>query len=327
MSEREQPDEGQAPDSPPAPDSVPVETGDIEKVKEGGLPTPTADQSQDDKPAAEVEPADKAATTAAEASTPAGANVAASAKAAVTSAAPDVPVDKPPPVPPPSPVSQVAGWQLAGGAARQTVAEQRRAEQIALAPIREEQERRAALSRRTFMRAGFWTAMGMSIAGVGYCTKETIWAQNVQGFGGPLAVPAELVPAPGDPPLYFIKGKFWLSNIEPGYGESLGFGEASETGGLLALYQKCPHLGCRVPYNEAFSFGDTIGWFRCPCHGSTYNRAGIRVFGPAPRPMDTMAIEVVEAGGLIVDSGNITRGSNASGDLLSNPNRAVPYNV
>jgi cytochrome b6-f complex iron-sulfur subunit len=312
VSDQEPRPEGTEP--PPAADEVPVETGDIEKAKEGGVPTPTADQFQEDKPAAEVEPSDKAATTAADSS-------AGSTDGDNQNAVPDVPTERPAPTPSVPPASQVAGWQLAGGAARQTVADRRRAERIALAPIHEEEARRATLSRRALVRAGFWTGMGMTIAGVGYCTKDLLWPQNVEGFGGIIAVPAGLVPEQGSPPQYFIKGKFWLSNIEPGYGESEGFGEASENGGLIALYQKCPHLGCRVPYNDSFTFGDTTGWFRCPCHGSTYNRAGIRVFGPAPRPMDTMAVQVLDDGSLEVDSGTITRGAD------DNPNRAVPYSA
>ena len=315
MSDQQRNNDAEANQPPPAPDEVPVETGDIEKVKEGGLPTPTADQFQEGKPAEAVEPSDKAATTAADSA------AGKSAESAQLNAAPDVPTDAPAPAPSLPPTSQVAGWQLAGGAARQTVADRRRAERVALAPIREEEARRATLSRRALVRAGFWTAMGMSIAGVGYCTKENLWPQNVEGFGGLIAVPAALVPAPGDSPQYFILGKFWLSNIEPGYGASEGFGEPSDAGGLIALYQKCPHLGCRVPYNPTFPFGDETGWFRCPCHGSTYNRAGIRVFGPAPRPMDTMAVEVLEDGSIQVDSGTITRGSD------DNPNRAVPYSA
>ena len=47
--------------------------------------------------------------------------------------------------------------------------------------------------------------------------------------------------------------------------------------GIVALYQKCPHLGCRVPDCP------TSQWFECPCHGSQYNQAGEKKAGPAPR--------------------------------------------
>ena len=45
----------------------------------------------------------------------------------------------------------------------------------------------------------------------------------------------------------------------------------------VALYQKCPHLGCRVPWCQ------TSQWFECPCHGSKYNRVGEKRGGPHPR--------------------------------------------
>ena len=53
--------------------------------------------------------------------------------------------------------------------------------------------------------------------------------------------------------------------------------------GVVALYQKCPHLGCRVPWCK------TSQWFECPCHGSQYNRVGEKKGGPAPRGMDRFA--------------------------------------
>ena len=46
--------------------------------------------------------------------------------------------------------------------------------------------------------------------------------------------------------------------------------------GIVALYQRCVHLGCRVPWCQ------TSQWFECPCHGSKYNRVGEKKAGPAP---------------------------------------------
>ena len=66
---------------------------------------------------------------------------------------------------------------------------------------------------------------------------------------------------------------------------------ADPNGGLLALYQKCVHLGCTVQWLATFDFQNQTGWFRCPCHQSTYTKAGVRVFGPAPRSLDTFEIQ------------------------------------
>ena len=72
--------------------------------------------------------------------------------------------------------------------------------------------------------------------------------------------------------------------------------------GVIALYQKCPHLGCRVPSCA------TSQWFECPCHGSQYNQVGEKRGGPAPRGMDRFAMEVTPDGFLLVDTGSVIPG-------------------
>ena len=71
-------------------------------------------------------------------------------------------------------------------------------------------------------------------------------------------------------------------------------GRATPTGdgtsvNVRALYQRCPHLGCKPnPCLKNF-------WFECPCHGSRYDRLGIKAlgpqYGPAPRSMDRFGDE------------------------------------
>lgn len=71
--------------------------------------------------------------------------------------------------------------------------------------------------------------------------------------------------------------------------------------GLVALYQKCPHLGCRVPSCL------TSQWFECPCHGSQYNQVGEKKGGPAPRGMDRFGVEI-SGEDFIVNTGMIIQG-------------------
>ena len=71
--------------------------------------------------------------------------------------------------------------------------------------------------------------------------------------------------------------------------------------GINALYQKCPHLGCRVPNC------DSSQWFECPCHGSQYNRVGEKRGGPAPRGMDRFPV-TISGGEVTVDTGQIFLG-------------------
>ena len=56
--------------------------------------------------------------------------------------------------------------------------------------------------------------------------------------------------------------------------------------GIVALYQKCVHLGCRVPWCQ------TSQWFECPCHGSKYSRVGEKKGGPAPRGLDHFVVTI-----------------------------------
>ena len=70
---------------------------------------------------------------------------------------------------------------------------------------------------------------------------------------------------------------------------------------FIALSWIDPHLGCTVPWRPDFSWEGTLGWFRNPCHGETYNRAGLRVFGPSPRDLDRFVISI-EDGRIIVDT-------------------------
>ena len=87
--------------------------------------------------------------------------------------------------------------------------------------------------------------------------------------------------------------------------------------GLVALYQKCPHLGCRVPSCASSR------WFECPCHGSQYNQVGEKKGGPAPRGMDRFAFSVDGAGNVAVDTGTVITGpaigTNTTGQEAEGP--------
>ncbi|MGH3523039.1 MAG: ubiquinol-cytochrome c reductase iron-sulfur subunit, partial [Mycobacterium sp.] len=168
------------------------------------------------------------------------------------------------------------------------------------------------VSRRRVLQTSFWTGIGAVLAGMGACGLDIIYPSTVTGFGGTVAVPKSAIPPPGQK-AQIPAGRFWLVNLTAEQGGP----------GLLALWWRCPHLGCTVPWRPSFAWPDPssgqikLGWFRCPCHGSTYSDAGVRVFGPAPRSMDTMAISVTGTGDLSVNTGSRTNGG------PDNPDRAV----
>lgn len=177
------------------------------------------------------------------------------------------------------------------------------------------------LARRSFLRVTTFAGLTLFTGGLIASFLGFFNLRKPSGFGGSVTVTRDRIPRPGTDPVRIPEGKFWLVNLNGPEGDVL---QAGGTGGLLALYWKCPHLGCTVPWNPAFNgatvnFPGIIGWFRCPCHGSTYSKAGVRVFGPAPRPMDTMRLTVNGDGSVSVNTGQITSGG------ADNPLRAVPY--
>jgi len=175
------------------------------------------------------------------------------------------------------------------------------------------------VSRRNVVIIGFWTGMGAMLAAIAVTIVNTLWPRNVTGFGGSVFVGTVDKIGPGEK-FHNVEAKAWVVRLSA---EQAARNPGGQEGAILALYQKCPHLGCTVPYRADFSFedprsGDTYpGWFRCPCHGSTYSDAGVRVFGPAPRSMDTFAL-TIDGGNITVNTGDITPGNteNASRGVL-----------
>jgi cytochrome b6-f complex iron-sulfur subunit len=179
------------------------------------------------------------------------------------------------------------------------------------APARAARPPRALVNRRAFVLSGFWGSMAaLGAIIVGGWGIDFLWLKGITGFGAPVDVSASKIPAPGVDPVHVVEGRFWLVNIPAG--------EADSPGGLLALYQKCPHLGCTVPWRADFEFGGKKGWFRCPCHGSTFTKeGGILVSGPSPRSLDTMTIDFKPTGDITVQTGQVRGGGQ------DNPKRTV----
>ena len=87
--------------------------------------------------------------------------------------------------------------------------------------------------------------------------------------------------------------------------------------GVVALYQKCVHLGCKVPWCT------NSQWFECPCHGSQYNRVGEYKAGPAPRGLDRFDAVVDAVGNVTVDTSQVrigpAQGTNTTGQEAEGP--------
>ena len=71
-----------------------------------------------------------------------------------------------------------------------------------------------------------------------------------------------------------------------------------DPGGPSAISRICPHLGCRVNYNEK----DNI--FVCPCHGSFFTTEGEVKHGPALKNLPKLPVTFSREKGYIVTLNN-----------------------
>lgn len=191
------------------------------------------------------------------------------------------------------------------------------------------------VSRRQFFNRSLILMMQIGLGGFGLACIAFLWPQVGGGFGSAIRVGlvsdvlSEIRGSNGF--LYRAEGRMWITEYPNGAVEKARSSYSPNEltgmeaglnlgldGGVIALYQKCPHLGCRVP--ECV----TSQWFECPCHGSQYNRVGEKRGGPAPRGMDRFAMSVSGDGVLTVDTGTIIQGppigTNTTGQEAEGPN-------
>ncbi|MFO7632997.1 MAG: Rieske 2Fe-2S domain-containing protein [Caldilinea sp.] len=152
------------------------------------------------------------------------------------------------------------------------------------------------VSRRNFLKLTWGVAGAVALAESGAVAYMFLSPRTVEGeFGGVFtAGPLESFPTGSVTP--FTSGRFYLVR--------------EDDGGFVALYRKCTHLGCAVPWEPA------QGRFVCPCHASAFERNGGLVNAPAPRPLDRFAVTIVE-GVVMVDTGRpIQRDHALESDLV-----------
>jgi cytochrome b6-f complex iron-sulfur subunit len=166
------------------------------------------------------------------------------------------------------------------------------------------------VNRRQFLNRSVTGLFVFGLSGFGAAVIAFLWPGKGTGFGSKIragnlqdilnTINAEKAP------FYVPEGRFYLNaypkedinKAKAVY--SPGVLEGMESG-VVALYQKCVHLGCRVPWCKSSQ------WFECPCHGSKYNRVGEKKGGPAPRGLDRFNVSV-DGSTVVVDTGVVVLG-------------------
>ena len=139
--------------------------------------------------------------------------------------------------------------------------------------------KKSSLNRRQFLGLVWTGSITLFVGQAAVAALNFIQPRATSGFGGSV-VAGKLAEFTVNSVNRISAGRFYLIRDE---------------NGVMALWQKCTHLGCAIPWVEA------EGQFHCPCHGSLYNRHGEVIGGPAPRPMDRFPVNV-ENGDVVVDT-------------------------
>ena len=169
------------------------------------------------------------------------------------------------------------------------------------------------ISRRDFLRTSLLGSLGMFTAQFGGASLAFLWPK-LSGFGSIITVPDPVDTIKSQiqdtrEPYYYGGGRFYLINYTGDGDKAGGAYEGLTSQGLMAVYQKCAHLGCRVPF-----CGDSR-WFECPCHGSKYNYAGEWRLGPAPTGLHRFAVRV-QGNTVSVDTSKVVPGPPRGTDTI-----------
>lgn len=129
-------------------------------------------------------------------------------------------------------------------------------------------------SRRDFLQLA-WAAAGLLTVGTGGALTLNFFAPKVvEGeFGGVFDL-GDVDDFPLGSVTPVTNGRFYLVR--------------GQDGGFLALYHKCTHLGCAVPWEPE------LGQFVCPCHASAFEMNGDVINPPAPRPLDRFLVTITD---------------------------------
>ena len=183
------------------------------------------------------------------------------------------------------------------------------------------------ITRRKFFNRATAAVFGLFMLQFTLAGLAFFWPKLKGGFGTPIkagsvdSIKAQVVDGATIVPLFVPAAQSWvvpfpMSELPGSSFESVPFVVAGGEGdgvGLMALWQRCVHLGCRVP-----SCIPSQG-FECPCHGSKYNGHGEYNSGPAPRNLDRFAVSVDAAGDFVIDTGNIVQTSRATETTIAYP--------
>jgi len=185
-------------------------------------------------------------------------------------------------------------------------------------------EEEAGITRRQFLTKALRYSFG-AFAGIQVLTwLGFLWPKISGGFGGKvdaglvIDLKKQIIQSDGSiVPAFIPDARAYVLPFDNDLLEGSQFeSNGTVADGLTAVYQRCVHLGCRVPWCNS-SQG-----FECACHGSKYNRVGEYYAGPAPRNLDRFPVSVTDTGRLVINTGIILESPRAPSPSVKYPKGA-----
>lgn len=156
------------------------------------------------------------------------------------------------------------------------------------------------IERRQFLNRAMLGALSVFAVALGAGSIVELWPNPKGGFGTKILagfiddLKGEIAQAHY---VYNTTGRFYLVSYDTSDPSNFYVKNGVATDGLLSIYQKCSHLGCRTPFCRSSQ------QFECPCHGAKFNYAGERLPGsPTPAGMWHFPLEVSRSGSVYVDT-------------------------
>lgn len=130
------------------------------------------------------------------------------------------------------------------------------------------------LKRRDFLKIAWAALGGLATLEVGGLALAYMQPRLAEGEFGSTIIAGAVDDFPPGSVTHIPNGRFYLIRMADG--------------GFLAVYQRCTHLGCNVPWDQA------ANTFICPCHSSQFDTQGELLNPPAPRPLDLFSITITD---------------------------------
>jgi cytochrome b6-f complex iron-sulfur subunit len=128
------------------------------------------------------------------------------------------------------------------------------------------------LSRRQFLKMGAGAVTALATLEVGSASLMFLQPRSADGEVSGVVKAGPVDSFPAGSVTEFKDGRFYLVR--------------SYDGGFLAIYRRCPHLGCLVNWEADEE------QFHCPCHASSFDIHGNFESAPVSRALDTFVVQI-----------------------------------